>query len=174
MSHSSRTTPTRNCVMRPGMKTTLAWTQRGAFSPMADSAIAPTPPGPKTPPEPATGSASRPLSARVLTIWHCTYLQISDMKTGTGTPEIAGQQRLLEVKAYRGSPGIPKVAGSAPDAWSPGRSGPFSLARSARQRRPARLAAGTQGAAHQRVPTGQRADRGAARACARSRGARWN
>jgi hypothetical protein len=99
--------------MRPGMKTTPAWTQRDASSPMADSAIAPTPPGPKTPPEPATGSASRPLSARVLTIWHCTYLQISDMQTGTGTPEIAGQQRLPEVKAYRGSPGIPEVAGRA-------------------------------------------------------------
>jgi hypothetical protein len=99
--------------MQPGMKTTPAWTQRGAFSPLADSAIAPTPPGPKTPPEPATGSASRPLSARVLTIWHCTYLQISDMKTGTGTPEIAGQQRSLEVQAYRGSPGIPEVAGRA-------------------------------------------------------------
>jgi len=34
--------------MRPGMKTTPAWTQRGASSPTADSAIAPTPRGPKT------------------------------------------------------------------------------------------------------------------------------
>jgi hypothetical protein len=37
----------------------------------------------------------------------------------------------LEVKVYRGSPGI--LEGAAPaGAWSPGRSGPFPLTRSAR------------------------------------------
>src|SRR5262249_3469051 len=73
----------------------------------------------------------------------------------------------LEVKVYRGSPGILEVAGRAHgrmESWqkwsfpvgplSPGSRGPA-------QRRPSRLEAGTQEAAHQPVPTGQRADCGA-------------
>ena len=41
--------PHRKCVVPPGMKTTLAWTQRGMSSLAAGSAIAPVPWGPKTP-----------------------------------------------------------------------------------------------------------------------------
>ena len=68
----------------------------------------------------------------------------------------------LEVKAYRGSPGILEVAGRARgrlESWQKW-SFPFSPPRPG-QRRPARLEAGTQEAAHQPVLSGQRADRGA-------------
>ena len=68
----------------------------------------------------------------------------------------------LEVKVYHGSPGILEVAGRARgrlQAWQKW-SFPFSPLRQ-RQRRPGRLAAGTQEAAHHPVLTGQRADRGA-------------
>ena len=67
----------------------------------------------------------------------------------------------LEVKAYRGSPGILEVTGAPAGAWSPGRSGPFPSARPARTAAARPVGAGTQEAADQPVPTGQRADRGA-------------
>ena len=66
----------------------------------------------------------------------------------------------LEVKAYRGSPGILEVAGRA---RAPGVLAEVVVSlqpAQPRQRRPGRLAAGTQAAAHQGVPAGQRADYG--------------
>ena len=63
----------------------------------------------------------------------------------------------LEVKAYRGSPGILEVPGRARgrmESWQKW-SFPCSPLRP-RQRWPGRLAAGTQEAAHQLVPPGQR------------------
>ena len=68
----------------------------------------------------------------------------------------------LEVKAYRGSPGILEVPGRARgrlEAWQKW-SFPFSPLRPG-SGDPARLDAGTQKAAYQPVPAGQRADRGA-------------
>ena len=70
----------------------------------------------------------------------------------------------LEVKAYRGSPGILQVAGRARgliEAWQKW-SFPFSpLSQDGGD--PAGLEAGTQKAAHQLVLLGQRADRGGRR-----------
>ena len=78
----------------------------------------------------------------------------------------------LEVKAYRGSPGILEIPGRARgrlESWQK-----WSFPSQPRQRRPARLACGAQAAADQPVRAGQRAGLTRASGRAGSRGARWN
>ena len=65
----------------------------------------------------------------------------------------------LEVKVFRGSPGMLEVAGG----WSPGRSGRFPSAHSASTAPAGWLAASPQEAADQPVLIGQRADGGVRR-----------
>ena len=61
---------------------------------------------------------------RILTSWIPELRGLSVKVRGAGA---------LEVKVYRGSPGILQVAGGGPaGAWSPGRSGRFPSARPAR------------------------------------------
>ena len=64
----------------------------------------------------------------------------------------------LEVKVYRGSPGILEVAGRAHGRMEAWQKWSFALPAQPRQRRPTRLDAGAQEAAHQPVLIGQRAD----------------
>ena len=79
----------------------------------------------------------------------------------------------LEVKAHRGSPGILEVAGRARGRMESWQKWSFSLQPAQRgQRRPGRLAAGTQETADLPVLTGQRADRGARRGAGPAPGVR--